>query len=216
MQTNICWEYTTPDEINPYFSASLAVTQTVSLLHYSIISLATHCEQGTSHINQVRSMSVVMYTENPPLSPELQWESTNKGLSRQFRTVPLIPLPKLEGDSEEDGRCKKPPSWISPAQGWKQAFTVRGMRCIQRTSMPAVSVWWKTKHTSPDYLFTHSSSICWAFAKHGASLWGNTNKWNPISVLLDFTVVGVTYKQIGWWVLSRNTRHSGGRLVKWE
>lgn len=30
------------------------------------------------------------------------------------------------------------------------------------------------------------------------------------------TVVGVTYKQIGWWVLNRNTRHSRGRVMKWE
>lgn len=27
--------------------------------------------------------------------------------------MPLIPLPKLEGDSEEDSHCKKPPSSIS-------------------------------------------------------------------------------------------------------
>lgn len=94
----------------------------VPLLYYIIVSPAMYCEQGTIHVNQIRSKSVVIYTENPSLSPQLQRESTNKGLSRQTRTAPLIPLSRLERDFQEDVYCKKSPSSISPTRGWKEAL----------------------------------------------------------------------------------------------
>lgn len=105
----------------------------VPLLHYIIVALATYCEQGTTHINQVRSKSVVIYTENPPLSPLRQRERTNKGLSHQPRTTPSIPLSRLERDFSRAWPLQEASFFSLSNPGMKGSLVVRRMHQRQRT-----------------------------------------------------------------------------------
>lgn len=90
--------------------------------------------KGTIHINQVRSKSAVIYTENPPLSPSLQRESVNKSLSRQLRAVPLISLSRLERNLQE-WPLQGASFFNLPNSGLKESTAVRGM--FQRAPMPS-------------------------------------------------------------------------------
>lgn len=129
-----------------------------------------YCEQGTIHINQVRSKSLIIYTENLPY---LQRESTNKGLSRQLRAVPLIPLSRLERGLQ-GWPLQEAFFFDLPYPGLKASTAVRGMHHShsQRTFMPSSLSMVEDRVESmlpPDYLFTHSANISGTllFAKHG-------------------------------------------------
>lgn len=135
----------------------------VPLLHYIIVSLATYCEQGTTHINQVRSKSVVIYTENPPLSPLRQRERTNKGLSHQPRTTPSIPLSRLERDFSRAWPLQEASFFSLSNPGMKGRLAVRRMHQHQRTLIPPVSVWWETEWKAPfPQIFCSLSKYLWS------------------------------------------------------
>lgn len=124
-----------PNEINPYIPWATPGCHTdFPLLHYTIVSSQCTMNKGTIHINQVRSKSSVIYTENPPLSPSLQRESVNKSLSRQLRAVPLISFSRLERNLQE-WPLQGASSFNLPNSGLKESTAIRSM--CQRAPMPS-------------------------------------------------------------------------------